>query len=134
MQSTVNIDTSIQEEMGKNDSDLNLSRRKFLRQLGMGVGSAALLSIEPLTSLAGLRKKPTHLYEGNGNQDKTAMTYRVNRHTQDKISLLGYGMMRPCTWYQLFRHRTSLSWVGNSYGYSLEPASAQVVSPCHQDV
>ncbi len=60
----------------------------------MGVGSAALLSIEPLTSLAGLRKKPARLYEGNDNQDKAAMTYRVNRHTQDKISLLGYGMMR----------------------------------------
>ena len=71
----------------------NYSRRDFLKQLGMGVGSVvAMASMGPLYSLAEEKQKAymvPGLKAGPGN-----MTYRINHHTQDKVSLLGYGMMR----------------------------------------
>ena len=65
----------------------NLSRRDFLRRLGIGAGTAVVLAaLEPLNMLA--REK---------NEDKPVtnrMTYRVQHGTGEQISLLGFGMMR----------------------------------------
>ena len=65
----------------------NMSRREFLRRLGVGTGSAvALMALEPLNVLADDKKKK-----------KTAnnrMTYRVQHGSGEEISLLGFGMMR----------------------------------------
>lgn len=76
-----------------NDNN-NLTRREFLKRIGMGMGSVAMLSMGPITSLADPKKRfiPTNV--NYYNQEMGNMTYRINRHTQDKISLLGYGMMR----------------------------------------
>ena len=73
----------------KND----LSRREFLKRLGIGTLSAAsLMGLEPLSAIAReFDEKPKIPAEGDGD---IRMTYRVNRHSGDKVSLLGYGMMR----------------------------------------
>ncbi|MCR5313777.1 MAG: aldo/keto reductase [Bacteroidaceae bacterium] len=74
--------------------DTNLSRRDFIKRLGMSTASAAIfLSIGSLSSFGSeknnLKKNPSTTSSNSGS-----MTYRVNRHTGDKVSLLGYGMMR----------------------------------------
>ena len=70
-------------------NEKNLSRREFLKRLGMTTASAAaLMSMGPLRSLARENEKNT---SGEGN---TQMTYRTNKRSGDKVSLLGYGMMR----------------------------------------
>ncbi len=70
-------------------SDTNLSRRDFLRRLGLGTGSAmALMVMEPLGLLA---------KGSDGTTAKTTankMTYRVQHGSGEQISLLGFGMMR----------------------------------------
>ena len=70
----------------KENNGANLSRRDFLRRLGVGAGSAmAMMALEPLSMFA--QKK----------EDKPAtnrMTYRVQHGTGEQISLLGFGMMR----------------------------------------
>ncbi len=68
------------------DNRLDLSRRAFLRRLGIGAGSAvAMMALEPLNILA-------------NDDTKTAvdnrMTYRVQHGSGEQISLLGFGMMR----------------------------------------
>ena len=67
----------------------DMSRREFLRRLGMGAGSAmALMALEPLSVLA----------KENGHQGvkgvENRMTYRVQHGSGEQISLLGFGMMR----------------------------------------
>lgn len=63
-----------------------LSRREFIKRIGMGTASAAIMvGIGPLASIGKDDDQPTLV---NG------MTYRINRKTGDKVSLLGYGMMR----------------------------------------
>ena len=73
----------------KND----LSRREFLKRLGIGTLSAAsIMGLEPLSASAReFDEKPKIPAEGDG---EIRMTYRVNRNSGDKVSLLGYGMMR----------------------------------------
>ena len=64
-----------------------MSRREFLRRVGLGAGSAvALMALEPLSVLAQDEKKTP----AAGNH----MTYRVQHGTGEQISLLGFGMMR----------------------------------------
>ena len=64
----------------------NLSRRDFLRRLGVGAGSAmAMMALEPLSVFA--RDKETGAVTNR-------MTYRVQHGTGEQISLLGFGMMR----------------------------------------
>ena len=64
----------------------DLSRRDFLRRLGIGSGSAmAMMALEPLSVLA---QKKTD--KGVANR----MTYRVQHGSGEHISLLGFGMMR----------------------------------------
>lgn len=65
----------------------NMSRREFLRKLGLGTGSAvALMAMEPLRVLAQDDKQAS----GADNR----MTYRVQHGSGEQISLLGFGMMR----------------------------------------
>lgn len=64
----------------------DLSRRDFLRRLGIGAGSAmAMMALEPLSVLA---QKKTDKVAAN------RMTYRVQHGSGEHISLLGFGMMR----------------------------------------
>ena len=69
----------------------NMNRRQFLQRLGVGAGSAlAMMAMEPLNVLAG-NKKPDDVV---GGDDSVKMTYRVQHGSGEKISLLGFGMMR----------------------------------------
>ena len=69
-----------------NNDKKNMSRREFLRRLGIGTGSAmALMAMEPLTALA---------QNENKNKADNRMTYRVQHGSGNQISLLGFGMMR----------------------------------------
>ena len=68
------------------DNKQNRSRRDFLRRLGWGGASAVgMMAMAPLTAFG----RP----EDEG-ADPGKMTFRENRRTGDKVSLLGYGMMR----------------------------------------
>ena len=72
--------------MGNKNSDMN--RRKFLQKLGLG---AAVMAMNPLDVLAGETRKPQTIESGNAQNQ---MTYRVKHGSGDKVSLLGFGMMR----------------------------------------
>ena len=64
----------------------SMSRREFLRRLGLGAGSAvALVALEPFSALA--RDEKLKVAENR-------MTYRVQHGSGEQISLLGFGMMR----------------------------------------
>ena len=71
-----------------------LNRRQFLKMVGMGSASAmAMMAMKPFKVLA----HPSKIkYSSSSIQQGIAgsMTYRENHHTGDKVSLLGYGMMR----------------------------------------
>lgn len=70
----------------------NIDRREFLKRLGIGsaVAGAAVSGCTPVA------KKLDADVAGTTVSDRPigAMTYRVNHNTGDKVSLLGYGMMR----------------------------------------
>ena len=67
-----------------------MNRRQFLQRLGMGAGSAlAMMAMDPLSVLAKTKPGGLH-YDDNENK----MTYRVQHGSGEKISLLGFGMMR----------------------------------------
>ena len=69
--------------MGHDKHDM--SRREFLRRMGIGAGSAlALMAAGPVGALAEERQKKADC----------RMTYRVQHGTGEQISLLGFGMMR----------------------------------------
>ena len=75
------------KSMAKKDGT-DLSRRDFLRRLGVGAGSAmAFMALEPLNVLA-------HESEKDKRPVTNRMTYRVQHGTGEQISLLGFGMMR----------------------------------------
>ena len=81
--------------MMKNDNK-DMNRRQFLQRLGWGTGSAlAMMAMEPLSVLAGnaVRTVKTNglRYASSGENQ---MTYRVQHGSGEKISLLGFGMMR----------------------------------------
>lgn len=67
-----------------------IDRREFLKRMGLGtaVTTAALTGCDSIGGRAG-NNRPA---QGDVPTDK--MTYRINPSTQDKVSLLGYGMMR----------------------------------------
>ncbi len=72
--------------MKKDKTDM--SRREFLRRLGIGTGSAiAMMAVDPLRALADdePRQMPTAT---------NRMTYRVQHGSGEQVSLLGFGMMR----------------------------------------
>ena len=73
-------------ENNKNNHN-DMSRREFLRRLGLGAGSAmALMALEPFSMMAKEPEKPAAA--------ANRMTYRVQHGTGEQISLLGFGMMR----------------------------------------
>lgn len=63
-----------------------LSRRSFLKTVGLGSAVVAVPTI------VGCAKSDDEA--GGQEPPKGKMTYRTNKHTGDKVSLLGYGMMR----------------------------------------
>ena len=69
----------------------NLSRRSFLKLFGAGTVATA-------ATLAGCKDKNTESaandYKNQVEPPVGKMTYRVNPKTKEKVSLLGYGMMR----------------------------------------
>ena len=66
----------------------NMSRREFLRRIGLGTGSAvALMALEPLNVFADDKTK-------DAATGQNRMTYRVQHGSGEQISLLGFGMMR----------------------------------------
>ena len=68
----------------------DINRRDFLKRIGMGTASAmALMAMEPLKALA-----DDHPTGENTSSGTSQMTCRINHHTKDKVSLLGFGMMR----------------------------------------
>jgi len=76
--------------MKKDREDMN--RRQFLQRLGLGAGSAlAMMAMEPLNAFAGKSAIPGQL---KYDADENKMTYRVQHGSGEKISLLGFGMMR----------------------------------------
>lgn len=66
-----------------------VSRRNFLKAVGAG-------SVVTTAALVGCKPDNTVKSEGGsiGEVPKGKMTYRVNPHTGDRVSLLGYGCMR----------------------------------------
>ena len=64
----------------------DMSRREFLRRLGIGAGSAmALMALKPLDVFA---------EDEIISPKDIRMTYRVQHGSGEQISLLGFGMMR----------------------------------------
>ena len=71
----------------------NISRRGFLKLFGAGtVATAAALAGCKDTNKAGSQAKEE--YKNQVEPAVGKMTYRVNPKTKEKVSLLGYGMMR----------------------------------------
>lgn len=68
------------------ENDKNISRRRFLKTLG--AASATITA----TSLIGCSNENEGQAPTTGSTGE--MTYRTNRHTGDRVSLLGFGMMR----------------------------------------
>ena len=71
----------------------NISRRSFLKVFGAGtVATAATLAGCKKTNKA--EEQATEEYKNQVEPPVGKMTYRINPTTKDKVSLLGYGMMR----------------------------------------
>lgn len=78
----------------------SIDRREFLRRLGLG--TAAVGATAALQSCTGGAVKPKDLVEGDFDPKGSPydegqlgqMTYRNNPNTGDRVSILGYGMMR----------------------------------------
>ena len=79
--------------MEKDKKDNNdISRRKFVKFLGLGAGAVA--GFAALDSCKNIYKQSSDEYKSQVEPPKGKMTYRINPTTKDKVSLLGYGMMR----------------------------------------
>ena len=71
----------------------DISRRSFLKLFGAGTAATA-------AALAGCKnpdktqQQAADEYKDQVEPPKDKMTYRTNPRTGDKVSLLGYGMMR----------------------------------------
>ena len=72
--------------MGNKKSDMN--RRQFLHKLGLG---AAVMAMDPMNVLAGNSARPQSDVSADA---KNQMTYRVQHGSGERVSLLGFGMMR----------------------------------------
>lgn len=75
--------------MKGNDNKQDRTRREFLKRLGTTSASAFLLGGFGVQVYADDKKKAAKKTDG-----ERSMTFRINKHTEDKVSLLGYGMMR----------------------------------------
>ena len=72
--------------MDKENNRNEISRRDFLRKLGMGAGAAVTMSMMQPFRMFAQGEKPKVV--------PSRMTYRVQHGTGEQISLLGFGMMR----------------------------------------
>ena len=71
----------------------NISRRSFLKLFGAGsVATAATLAGCKDANKAGSQAKEE--YKNQVEPPVGQMTYRINPKNKDKVSILGYGMMR----------------------------------------
>ncbi|MBQ8050518.1 MAG: aldo/keto reductase [Bacteroidaceae bacterium] len=83
----------------KNDAH-DVSRRDFLRRMGIGVGTAVTaMVLDPFEGMAetGRKKKRNGVGQTPDSEPlhpSAGMTYRIQHGTGDRVSLLGYGMMR----------------------------------------
>ncbi len=68
----------------------NISRRQFLKVMGAGVVTTTVAACGGKNSANGAADD----YKNQGEPPVGKMTYRVNPKTKEKVSLLGYGMMR----------------------------------------
>lgn len=68
-------------------SQKNISRRNFLKLLGVGTAATAVASLSSCRNDHVADSGPIEVQKGK-------MTYRTNPNTGDKVSLLGFGMMR----------------------------------------
>ena len=75
--------------MKENDNN-TINRREFLRRLGLGTAAASTA----LLAATGCRDKGRKSATGRQGQESGEMTYRTNPTTGDRVSLLGFGMMR----------------------------------------
>ena len=74
----------------KTKKNQSISRRDFLKKIGIGTAStAALMVMEPFSTFAKGQDK-----SGAAQAGENKMTYRINRRSGDTVSLLGFGMMR----------------------------------------
>ena len=74
----------------KTKKNQSISRRDFLKKIGIGTAStAALMVMEPFSTFAKGQEK-----SGAAQAGENKMTYRINRRSGDTVSLLGFGMMR----------------------------------------
>ena len=74
----------------KTKKNQSISRRDFLKKIGIGTAStAALMVMEPFSTFAKGQDKSAATQAGENK-----MTYRINRRSGDTVSLLGFGMMR----------------------------------------
>ena len=65
-----------------------MNRRQFLHKLGLG---AAVMAMDPMNVLAGNSARPQSDVSADA---KNQMTYRVQHGSGERVSLLGFGMMR----------------------------------------
>lgn len=73
------------------DTKSRLSRRNFLKRLGLGASAAAAAVIAGCNSAD---NKLTSKHTASETAPSGGMTYRTNPKTGDQVSLLGYGCMR----------------------------------------
>lgn len=73
--------------MKSKSDNTNISRRSFLKYMGIGAAAASVLP----ACKSGLSADGTSIPDPEKKGD---MTYRTNHNTGDKVSLLGYGCMR----------------------------------------
>ena len=78
--------------MNEEKNSLNNGRRDFLKRLGGSAVAASSLAMAGCSGDKGIKK---YVAEGVGGDVPTdKMTYRINHNSGDKVSILGYGMMR----------------------------------------
>ncbi len=71
----------------ENKQEPNMDRRAFLKRMGLGLAASSAV----LTACKGGKTAGRSAADGAATGD---MTYRTQRRTGDKVSLLGYGCMR----------------------------------------
>lgn len=72
----------------------NISRRRFLKVAGAGAVAATTAGIAVSCKDSAKNSAVTDDYKHQQEPPKGKMTYRLSPRTKEKISLLGYGMMR----------------------------------------
>ena len=73
------------------DNQKNLDRREFLKRIGFGT---AAVSAAAMTGCDSRSNNVTGNHTATSDIPTDKMTYRINPSTGDRVSILGYGMMR----------------------------------------